>query len=249
PQLGFGLHPVTAVGPQAGEIRRDQQAARRTVEARQPGSGGPVLGQVFRQVRVGGRHQARVQARLRQLPAQGGKALGGRRQGMRQGHGDFLQAKADTSSLAAVLARISSTVTPGASSVRRRPSSVTSITPRSVMIRFTTPTPVSGSVHAGSSFRDSVPSLALATCSMSTTTLPTPATRSMAPPMPLIILPGIIQLARSPFSDTCMAPRMARLILPPRIMANESAEAKIEEPGSVVTVCLPALIRSASTSS
>jgi hypothetical protein len=44
--------------------------------------------------------------------------------------------------------------------------------------------------------------------------------------MPLTILPGIIQFARSPFSDTCIAPRIARLILPPRIIANESAELK-----------------------
>ena len=28
-------------------------------------------------------------------------------------------------------------------------------------------------------------------------------TRSMAPPMPFTILPGIIQLARSPYRDTC----------------------------------------------
>ena len=67
--------------------------------------------------------------------------------------------------------------------------------------------------------------------------------------MPLTILPGIIQLARSPFSLTCIAPRIERLILPPRIMAKESCEPKIEEPGIVVTVCLPALMRSASTSS
>ena len=67
--------------------------------------------------------------------------------------------------------------------------------------------------------------------------------------MPLTILPGIIQLARSPFALTCIAPRMARLILPPRIIAKESALAKIDEPGRVVTVCLPALIRSGSTSS
>ena len=46
-----------------------------------------------------------------------------------------------------------------------------------------------------------------------------------------------------------MAPRKARLILPPRIIANESADEKIDDPGSVVTVCLPALIRSGSTSS
>ena len=35
---------------------------------------------------------------------------------------------------------------------------------------------------------------------------------------------------------------------PPRIMPKLSAEEKKLEPGSVVTVCLPALIRSASTS-
>ena len=67
--------------------------------------------------------------------------------------------------------------------------------------------------------------------------------------MPLTILPGIIQLARSPLALTCIAPRIERLILPPRIIANESCEPKIDEPGSVVTVCLPALMRSASTSS
>ena len=42
------------------------------------------------------------------------------------------------------------------------------------------------------------------------------------PPIPLTILPGIIQLARSPFSLTCMAPKIDRLILPPRIMAKLS---------------------------
>ena len=65
--------------------------------------------------------------------------------------------------------------------------------------------------------------------------------------MPLTILPGIIQLARSPFSLTCIAPRIERLILPPRIIAKLSWLPKIDEPGIVVTVCLPALIRSAST--
>ncbi|MNT94334.1 hypothetical protein D3C72_2359920 [compost metagenome] len=67
--------------------------------------------------------------------------------------------------------------------------------------------------------------------------------------MPLTILPGIIQLARSPLSVTCMAPRMDRLILPPRIMANDWSLPKMAEPFMVVTVCLPALIRSGSTSS
>jgi lipid-binding SYLF domain-containing protein len=54
----------------------------------------------------------------------------------------------------------------------------------------------------------------------------TPATRSMAPPMPFTILPGIIQLARSPFSATSMAPRIDRSIWPPRIIAKLSAELK-----------------------
>ena len=61
---------------------------------------------------------------------------------------------------------------------------------------------------------------------MTTTTRLTPATRSIAPPMPLTSLPGIIQLARSPFSETSMAPRIAMSILPPRIIPNESAEEK-----------------------
>jgi len=39
-----------------------------------------------------------------------------------------------------------------------------------------------------------------------------PGARSMAPPMPLTILPGIIQLAMSPSWLTSIAPRMARLM-------------------------------------
>ena len=44
--------------------------------------------------------------------------------------------------------------------------------------------------------------------------------------MPLIILPGIIQLARSPFSETSIAPKMAMSMWPPRIMAKLSADEK-----------------------
>ena len=61
---------------------------------------------------------------------------------------------------------------------------------------------------------------------MVTMTRFTPATRSIAPPMPFTILPGIIQLARSPFSATSMAPRIERSMWPPRTMAKESAELK-----------------------
>ncbi|CAM5437926.1 hypothetical protein SAFG77S_04525 [Streptomyces afghaniensis] len=71
----------------------------------------------------------------------------------------------------------------------------------------------------------------------------------MAPPMPVTIRPGIAQLARSPRSETCMAPSTAVSMWPPRIMPKESAESKNAAPGSTVTVSLPALIRSGSTSS
>ena len=112
------------------------------------------------------------------------------------------------------------------------------------MIRSTTRTPVSGSEHSLTIL--GVPSLA--TCSVSTTTRGVPATRSIAPPMPLTILPGMVQLARSPVAETCMAPSTAIFTWPPRIMPKLVAESKMEPPGSTVTVCLPALIRSASSS-
>ena len=57
-----------------------------------------------------------------------------------------------------------------------------------------------------------------------------PWTRSIAPPMPLTILPGIIQFARSPRSETCIAPSTARSMWPPRIIPNESAESKNDAP-------------------
>ncbi|SKY57951.1 Uncharacterised protein [Mycobacteroides abscessus subsp. abscessus] len=67
--------------------------------------------------------------------------------------------------------------------------------------------------------------------------------------MPLTIAPGTIQLARSPFIATCMPPSTATSTWPPRIIAKLVAESKNDAPGSVDTVCLPALIRSGSTSS
>src|SRR5438105_2300785 len=125
-----------------------------------------------------------------------------------------------TSNSAPVLARTSSTVTPGCSSVRTSPPPCfTSNTQRSVMMRLTTPKAVMGSVHCFKIF--GLPSLEL--CSITATTRFTPATRSIAPPGPLIILPGIIQFAISPLSVTSNAPRLARSMCPPRIMVNESA--------------------------
>ncbi len=71
----------------------------------------------------------------------------------------------------------------------------------------------------------------------------------MAPPMPMVRPPGTCQLARSPAALTCIAPRTARSTCPPRIIANESAESKVDPPGTTVTVCFPALMSCGSASS
>ncbi|MNQ97962.1 hypothetical protein D3C85_1136340 [compost metagenome] len=105
-------------------------------------------------------------------------------------------------------------------------------------------TPVKGSVHFGNNLL----SPALLMCCMATIIFLAEATRSMAPPMPFTILPGIFQLAISPFSDTSMAPKMVRSTFCARIIPKLMAESKIDEPGKVVMVCLPALIKSASSS-
>ena len=112
-------------------------------------------------------------------------------------------------------------------------------------MRWTQARPVSGRVQTSTSLW--LPSLAV--CSIITITCLAPWTRSIAPPMPLTTLPGIIQLARSPVALTCIAPRTAMSTWPPRIIANDSAESKNDEPGRTVIVSLPALIRSGSTAS
>src|SRR4051794_12692923 len=118
------------------------------------------------------------------------------------------------SKAAPVLVRTSSRLTLGCSSISTRPPpGFTSNTARSVMIRLTTPLPVIGSVHSFKIF--GLPSLEV--CSISAPPRFTPATRSIAPPGPFTILPGIIQFAMSPLSVTSKAPRMARSICPPRI--------------------------------
>ncbi len=113
------------------------------------------------------------------------------------------------------------------------------------MTRCTHALPVSGRVQARTIF--GLPSLEV--CSISTITLRAPCTRSIAPPMPLIILPGTVQLARSPPVETWRPPSIAVSRWPPRIMPKDSAESKNEAPGRTVTVSLPALTRSGSTSS
>ena len=70
----------------------------------------------------------------------------------------------------------------------------------------------------------------------------------MAPPMPLTSFPGTTQLLRSPRSLTCMPPRIATSTLPERIIPKLVAESKKLAPGITVTVSLPALIRSGSSS-
>ena len=113
------------------------------------------------------------------------------------------------------------------------------------MTRETTPRPVRGSAQVSTSLGAPF----LVTCSITTSTRRAPWTRSIAPPMPLTIAPGTAQLAMSPLTATCMAPRTAMSTLPPRIIPNDSAESKNEPPGLTVTVSLPALMRSGSTSS
>ncbi|ANB12870.1 hypothetical protein AWJ20_1148 [Sugiyamaella lignohabitans] len=113
------------------------------------------------------------------------------------------------------------------------------------MIRETQPLPVSGKLHSLTIFERPF----LSTCSVTTTTLVLAglATKSMAPPIPLTI-PGRAQLARSPNSDTCIAPRMVRSTRPDLIIANDSSEPNNEAPSIRVTVSLPALIKSGSSS-
>ena len=60
-------------------------------------------------------------------------------------------------------------------------------------------------------------------------------------------MPPVCQFARSPATDTWNAPSTQQSRCPPRIIANESAWWKYDAPGSAVTGCLPALMRSGSS--
>lgn len=115
---------------------------------------------------------------------------------------------------------------------------------------LTTPLAVRGSEHWGSNLNE----LPLALCYMTTMTLDPQATRSMAPPMPFTSFLGMIQLAISQVSLTCMAPSMVRSRWPPLMTAKDCAEEKIDAPGRRVMVSyhkrictLPALMLSASS--
>ena len=62
-----------------------------------------------------------------------------------------------------------------------------------------------------------------------------PVTRSMAPPIPGTIFPGIIQLANRPCASTCSAPSTVMSTWPPRMSPNDMALSKVEAPGNAVT--------------
>ena len=142
-----------------------------------------------------------------------------------------------------VAACMSATDTPGARSRSLKPSGVTSNTARLVTIFFTQPTPVRGREQR----LRSLESPFLLVCIMATIILSAEATKSIAPPMPLTMTPGIFQLAISPFWATSIAPKMVRCTCLARIIPKLMAESKKAAPGRVVMVCFPALMRSASS--
>ncbi len=75
---------------------------------------------------------------------------------------------------------------------------------------------------------------------MVTITFLAPAHRSMAPPMPGTILPGMIQLARLPFSSTWSAPSTVAFTWPPRIRPKEVAESMNAPPTAMEEDAPPA---------
>ena len=132
--------------------------------------------------------------------------------------------------VAPVLAIISSVETPGALSSNRKPFSVISITASSVTIFFTHFVPVSGNVHC---FNNLLSPAGLV-CIIATIIFFALATRSMAPPTPFTILPGIVQLAMSPLSITSTDPNPVRAICPALLSHNTNtfvtdSAAKIKE--------------------
>jgi hypothetical protein len=76
--------------------------------------------------------------------------------------------------------------------------------------------------------------LPLAVCCIATTTRFAPVTRSIAPPMPGTILPGIIQFASSRARRPAAAEH-GHVDVPPRISPNDIALSNVQAPGSAVT--------------
>ena len=81
---------------------------------------------------------------------------------------------------------------------------------------------------------------------MVTITLYVPETKSIAPPIPLTNLPGIIQFAKSPSCDTYIPPKMVISKWDPLIIEKLSNDDIKEPPLTIVLVYFPGLIRSAS---
>lgn len=140
---------------------------------------------------------------------------------------------------------ISAAERPSWTSIRVKPDSgSTSKTALSVMMRETQRTPVRGKTQDFKIFGR--PFLSTRSMTIMTRVLSGLATRSIAPPIPLT-LPGRPQFARSPYCETCIAPRIVMLTRPERIIPKDSSEPKKEAPGRTVTVSLPALMRSGSS--
>lgn len=116
-------------------------------------------------------------------------------------------------------------------------------TPWSVISISTQLTPVHGkSIYLLNFF-----SPYLSVIAISTITFLQDDTRSMAPPMPLTNLPGMIQLARSPDWLTYNPPKIVMSKWSPLIILNASALSTNTPPFFTVTVSLPALINSGSS--
>lgn len=72
------------------------------------------------------------------------------------------------------------------------------------------------------------------------------ATKSMAPPIPLHIFPGIIQLAISQEELHCKAPNIVMSRWWPLIILKDVDELKNAAPGKIVIGYFPGLIKSGS---
>src|SRR6516225_291764 len=143
-----------------------------------------------------------------------------------------------TTSFASVAASTSWTSTPGAVSSKVARPSGKPMTASSVTSRWIVREEVSGSVHSRTTF-----DRPLAVCCMATTTRRAPDTRSIAPPMPGTILPGIIQFASWPRSLTCRPPSTVMSTCPPRISPNDTALSNVHAPGIALTGRPPASVR------
>src|SRR5689334_6485603 len=112
-------------------------------------------------------------------------------------------------------------------------------------MRVTQPIPVSGYVQRSTTFGSPL----FVVCSIITYVFLAPIARSIAPPTAGIASGApVCQLARSPLAETWNAPRTQTSRWPPRIIAKLSAWWKKTPPGRSVTGCLPALMRSKSSS-